>query len=1067
MLRSTTDVIPRCKVADLPSPAAVTGVLFLVTDAQTPLSVDAPVVGGGDTEVLVISYNGFPAFWRPLHAISGPNSLLRFYLGRWQLYDPDTGKFLTFVQTLPEGFSVAEKNGDYISAQGPGSDRSSVHVSAKLFTDPVWANRQGLFTTRGQSRDGAATTGAPVDAETGDALGTSYLTYDAPLPASYFCSLNGTAPSPAGPSSPASDLIWPDEAYKGDMVPAKAGINVVRQTGKDIFRETPGISAGLVIANALPEGGRLDILEVFAGSSTIGDVTGHYNSVVSATYSAGTITYNLLTSTWVQVGDHFGSALNELTGISPAGYAAGGIVTAVETVDDVPKIIKVSAADPGAPSATVTTGEFLDWGIQAKNCFNFVDWWLANAIEPGKTPFYVGDQLVGHESATTTTTLAGSMTSIHDFSRRYVTHIKNKINPAQSDPPIAHAQNDVPNNDFDAAPQRIGETMVACALLQEYIWRNNLDSGYLTHPMFMMESGGGTQVSSPHNDMTQYPQVGSINGHSIVEFWNGDYEAAPRLGETWTMILDQPGRIVGTTTLPVEIDTVEVPDPNGNGGLQVFNLDIGAAGILNRFTIEQPNFRTGDAVEVDPETVTLEIDGTDWTITADDPIDPRRVFVAAGWKLPRTLIRDVVNANITSATWNPSTHVAEIEFDADNGYGNIPTCRIYQTNGEDSQAGWNNLTPGWTWEEGSTTSKLVTTIPTDPGTWDGESGRTVAIAQYSVGRSFGNVHCFCKVEDGTTPKRWNIQTGEWLRERMLTPQPRPVFVRSSQKFLVDQRTEIIAGYAGWASMLNRIYDFADDRTWAATGTAADALGNTADDLTNRANISLTGTHNSGSRSTYAEVTTVEGYLTVGASSTLFRNAHKRGAHIRLAVSFLYKTRSQNQYVFSTCAGEGLTTGPGILMRINSAGSGVFLVRADDGLATTFQRVFSGITFTDGVDYLLEMDIKDSDDGTTPGWGWIRLNGVVIWEDKVLFGDAAQGWTAPSTNTSQSRFCLGVNGVKDSDGTPIANPIRRLNLGWRYYFGTVGSDTTLAGTVDTSDWTPAMNSWKWRQDGNTF
>ena len=47
------------------------------------------------------------------------------------------------------------------------------------------------------------------------------------------------------------------------------------------------------------------------------------------------------------------------------------------------KVIKVSAADTGAPSATVTDGTFLDWADQAKNAIDYATWWVANGVGSG------------------------------------------------------------------------------------------------------------------------------------------------------------------------------------------------------------------------------------------------------------------------------------------------------------------------------------------------------------------------------------------------------------------------------------------------------------------------------------------------------------------------------------------------------------------------------------------------------------------------------------------------------------------------------------------------------------
>lgn len=988
---------------------------------------------------------------------------LVYWLGKKQLFNPAIGKLLTYTQGFSGEFSDPSPLGDYIRAMGPGRDRPQVTVGFKGFGS--WAaDYQWLYTTSGQSTDAAATTGTPIDDPGTEPDSGEFLTHKPPLPDVFFCSLNGTAPSPNGPSSPANNYPWPDEAYQGPMVPTAGGINVVRNPGKVINRETPGITAGLTLAQGLPAGTRLDIVEGFAGSSSMRQVIGGFNFVITAAYNSGTITYVCSTTTNVQVGENFGAAENELTGITPSGYATGGVVTSVEMQDGVRKVIKVSAADPGAPTATISSGQYLDWGGQGKNLIKFAKWWVANAIQPGKSAQYMGHQLIGHESMSNVGTIAGGLLNAHDMMVRFVAHVKAIIDPGQTAVPIVHPQNNTPRYDFDDNPPRIGEASVSCCLMQDYVQLNDLDEDYLSVPVFMMQSGGGAQVNSPHFDMTSEPMIGSLCGWKIMEWWNGPDAASPHFNNDFVCVLDQPTKIFGTSSVPLEVDTVEVVDPNGFAGVQVFNLDLGNIGPLNHFSLEEADFRNG--VTVERQLAQLGLADVDVTCTGATAFDPRRLYVAAGFKFPRALIKNAINSNIIAADWDFDTQQAVIDFAADIGVDLGGYCRIWEANGQGPQEGWNNLTPGWPVQSGSTQRRLVTTIPYDPGVWV-SGGRTVAIAQYSVGRWFGNAHCLVEKENPDTPRYWNIMTGEWLRHRMLTPKPRLVFTRSSKPKLVDQRAEIGAVYPNWLNITNGVYDFGDNRTWNGTGNVLEALGNSAEDFSIITNMGLTGTPNSGSPSTYAQCTAVNGWFAPGASSTRWQNAHKRGGKWGWCIAGTSKTSSANQYWGATCAGEGTPQGAGVHLRVTATTNIPTIVVRDAAGATVFGIVLTSAPLADGSDFIWEGDIQDSIDGVTPGWGWTKINGSIIWEGPVMYGNdltTHNTWVPPSTGPAQSRFTFGINGVTAGGAAGLSSSIRRWALGTRIYFATFGEG---GGKTDESDWRPAYNSWAWRQAGNVF
>jgi hypothetical protein len=173
----------------------------------------------------------------------------------------------------------------------------------------------------------------------------------------------------------------------------------------------------------------------------------------------------------------------------------------------------------------------------------------------------------------------------------------------------------------------------------------------------------------------------------------------------------------------------------------------------------------------------------------------------------------------------------------------------------------------------------------------------------------------------------------------------------------------------------------------------------------------------------------------------------------------HKLQVNSQYFGATCQAEGGVAGAGVCFRISN-GTPTILVRDATGL-TVFTKNATGISLIDNQDVHFQCSIKDSVDGIVPGWGFIKVDNVVVWEGEVIYGnDGTVGntWHPPSAGAAQHRFAFGINGIA------VSGSIRRWLSGTRVYFAQFGEG---GGKLDESYVRPSGNSTQWRSDGNVF
>lgn len=949
------------------------------------------------------------------------NGLIRQVLSRRNVFSQ--GETQSYSQ-IGNFIRAIHSGQDYVTL-GPNKVWPIGKIHKRRLVGAQWEGRAFFFYGFGQSVwNAAGVTQASDETESGLTDNDGAYSTTAPLPRKLYVPRGGTFPSPEGAGSPANAYVWPTSVYD-TVVPLREAINFLRNSDNDyVYRESAATTALIEFADALPDSSCVVYINMAAGSSSFVDIMGTTGQITGYTWSGGSITYNLFAQSNIQIGQ---STINPftVTGLTPSGANGVGLnVTGVTSST----ITCAMAVDPGAYVSG--TGLFNNRGVQVQNGRNATATLKPVMEAMGYTVESFAAGISGHESSSTVTTYAGFLFSF-DRLRSEVNALRDLTNSGGAVPWIVASQVNWPRLSWKDLFSAIGEASWWSIGWVKAV-REGYDTRLATYPIYFAPQGNRSLVGAPH-----YGSLGSVRwggklGNIFVDLAEGSNIVPPGI---LTATRDANSTTVVTTTTGASIkDTTEVSDP-GNSGVQYFTADV------DNFT------RT-----LTEKTVTNVAAGATVGVTLSAAPDPRRNYLGVAFKnATQTAVWN--GRGVTSATYDDPTDTVTLNLDGPNDLTTGTDLSIFNVFGP-------GIISGLTVAAGSTGNIVKYVSVTDPTASFTPGGFVINSANYPVGNNYGN-RSTLRLE---TLRHWSLIDGAPLPDNFVQDLI-PVTTVASVPGAVAAEAEFRAAMIGNVVPQPKIVFDAADGTCLISGSIQTIVNlgsaGATENMYNGGTSGVTandfvpsGVYNSFKRDGYMAASASGSALQPVGTPTVGLNFHKANSGVSNNNgkgwgygAFRFKVGAQAQYIWSTCAGEGATVGPGGHLRI--AANSRMQLRTTDAANGTVWSLNSSLTLAADDWVIYAFYFRNG----APSFLWVETQTT-----SLLSTDNTTTFTSPSAAAAQSALCVGVN-------SPLAASLRRHASGYQFHIAALSDVSTFDMTI--GDLEPYLNWLRKRHISNAY